>query len=149
MGSNMTNPTMSNGQADALDDSGAIPNRRLWFHVAGSGVAWIGLGLADMFISWLSCLHEEQYGGPSFHPVAHALLIGMSVLLFGLALLTGILSYRSWRRLSGVGALLQAEASERKEFMSLAGFFISLTLGFGIVWLFVPLFILQMCARAR
>jgi hypothetical protein len=145
----MTNPTISNGQPDACGHSPAIANRRLWFQVAGSGVAWIGLGLADMFISWLACVHEEQYGGPSFHPAAHVLFLVVSVLLFGLALLTGVLSYRSWRMLAGTGPLIQAEATDRKEFMSLAGFFISLTLGFGILWLSVPLFIFQMCARAR
>lgn len=149
MGSNMENSSIGNWQPDASDHSPLIANRRLWFQVAGSGVAWFGLGLADMFISWLACVHEEQYGGPSFHPAAHILFLVVSVLLFGVALLTGIMSYRSWRMLSGTGALIQAEATDRREFMSLAGFFISLTLGCGIVWLSMPLFIFQMCARAR
>ena len=45
--------------------------------------------------------------------------------------------------------MLLAEATERKEFMAWAGLFISFTLGVGIVWLCLPLFILQMCIRAR
>jgi len=59
------------------------------------------------------------------------------------------MSYRSWRTLSAVRDLLSAEGRERKEFMSLAGLFISLTLGVGMIWLCLPLFIVQMCARAR
>ncbi|MGA7158753.1 MAG: hypothetical protein WBY53_18045 [Acidobacteriaceae bacterium] len=105
--------------------------------------------MADMFISWLACVHQEQYGGPSYHPFARALFFIFAVLLFGLALLTGYMSYRSWRDLSRASDLIQAEGRERKEFMSLAGFFISVTLGFGIFWLSIPLFIFQMCARAR
>ena len=59
------------------------------------------------------------------------------------------MSYRSWRRLSGAAGLLSAEGRERKEFMSLCGLFISVTLGFGFVWMCIPLFMLQMCARTR
>jgi hypothetical protein len=58
-------------------------------------------------------------------------------------------AYRSWRALSGEQELLRAEGRERREFMSLSGLFISVTLGFGFLWMCLPLFLLQMCARAR
>ena len=70
-------------------------------------------------------------------------------LLMGLAAVAGTMSYRNWRKLSGASEVLRAEATERKAFMAWAGLFISFTLGVGIVWLCLPLFILQMCIRAR
>jgi hypothetical protein len=149
MASNMTNRLGSDWQPEDTGNSAAIHNVRLWFQVAASGAAWLGLGLAYMVITWRACVHEEQYGGPSAHPGARVLYFVAWFLLFGVALLAGTMSYRSWRALSGASELLYAEGRERKEFMSIAGVFISLTLGIGIVWLCVPLFILQMCARAR
>ena len=149
MASNMTNLLNNDAQPEAASTSVSIPNSRLWFEVAASGVAWFGLGLADMVITWRACVHEEQFGGPSSHPGALALYFVMWAVLFGVALLTGTMSYRTWRKLSGATELLYAEGKERKEFMSLAGLFISVTLGIGIVWLCLPLFIIQMCVRTR
>jgi hypothetical protein len=134
---------------EAAANTATIQNRRLWFQVAASGVAWFGLSLADIVITWRACVHEEQFGGPSSHPGARVLYFVMWFVLFGLALLAGTMSYRSWRALSGASDLLYAEGRERKEFMSQAGFFISLTLGIGILWLAVPLFLIAMCARTR
>jgi hypothetical protein len=59
------------------------------------------------------------------------------------------MAYRTWRKLSDAGGLLNAEGRERKEYMSLCGLFITFTLGCGFVWLCLPLFILQMCLRTR
>jgi hypothetical protein len=143
--------TLFNSERQREGDEGSEPvnDRRLWFEVAGSGVAWFALGLADLMITWRACVHEEQFGGPSAHPGAHATYFVMWLLLAGLALLAGTLSYRSWRMFVGIGDLLDSEGRERKEFMSQAGFFVSLTLGIGIVWLSLPLFIIQMCLRTR
>jgi hypothetical protein len=138
-------PTDSNPAARAE----AVPTGRLWFGSAAATGAWFGLGLSDMFITWRACLHEEQFGGPSAHPGSRILFFLFTFLLFALAAVAGIMSYRNWKRLSGLTVLLRAEATERKEFMALAGLFISFTLGVGIVWLCLPLFIIQMCIRAR
>lgn len=127
----------------------AVPGGRLWFGVVASAVAWFGVGLADMFITWRACVHEEQFGGASFHPGALILYVVFSFLLLGVAALAGTLSYRYWHRLSRAKALLDAEAYERKEFVALAGLFISFTLGAGMVWLCVPLFMIEMCLRVR
>jgi hypothetical protein len=134
-------------QASVENES--VSNRRLWLHLALSAVAWLGLGIADALITWRACLNEEQFGGPSVHPGAHALYFFITALLFCLAVLTGLSSYRAWRKLSGAKGFLEAEGSERREFMSQAGVFISFTLGFGIIWLCLPLFLIQMCLRTR
>lgn len=149
MGSNMTNRSNSDWQPKFEGGSASIHNGRLWFEVVASGAAWFALGLTDLMITWRACVHEEQFGGPSAHPGARALFFVMWFLLAGLALLAGWMSYRSWRSLSESGDLFYAEGRERKEFMSQAGFFISLTLGIGIVWLSLPLFLIEMCTRTR
>lgn len=146
----MNSSSLSEGQpGSGADNPAAVHNRRLWFEVAGSCVAWFALGFADIVITWRACVHEEQFGGPSSHPGARVLYVVMWILLFGLALLAGWMSFRSWRRLAETNDLLRSEGRERKEFMSQAGFFISLTLGIGIVWLCLPIFIIQMCVRTR
>ncbi len=136
----MTNP---------MSSAETVPNGRLWFEFAASATAWLSLGCLDMVIAWRACVHQEQFGGPSYHPVARILYFALWIVLFALATLSGSMSYRSWRRLSGAAGLLSAEGRERKEFMSLCGLFISVTLGFGFVWMCIPLFMLQMCARTR
>ena len=125
------------------------PDRRLWFEFGASATAWLCLGSLDMVIAWRACVHQEQFGGPSSHPGARILYFVLWIALFGLAALAGSMSYRTWRTLSGAGELLRAEGREREEFMSLSGLFISVTLGFGFLWMCLPLFMLQMCARAR
>ena len=149
MGFDMTLGSSSDGTIEAVHNPAPIQNRRLWFQVAGSGIAWFALGFADIVITWGACVHEEQFGAPSSHPGARILYFVMWLVLAALALLAGWMSYRSWRSLSDRSDLLYAEGRERKEFMSQAGFFISLTLGIGIVWLSLPLFLIEMCARMR
>ena len=127
----------------------SISKRRLWLQLAMSAMAWVGLGVADMLITWRACLNEEQFGGASVHPGAHALYFVITGLLFALAVLTGVLSYRTWRKLSDAPGFLQAEGRERSEYMSQAGVFISFTLGCGMVWFCLPLFLIQMCLRTR
>jgi len=120
-----------------------MPVRRLVFQVAASAVAWVSLGVADVIITWRACIHETPHGGAGIPYFA------ITGLLFCLTLLAGGMSYRTWRKLSGLTALLRAEGRERSEFLSLAGLYISFTLGAGIVWLGLPLFILEMCVRTR
>lgn len=126
-----------------------VPDRRLWFGVVASALAWFGLGLADMFITWRACVHEEQFGGPSSHPAARVLYWVAGFSLLSLAAVAGTVSYRAWHKISGLTSLLNADANDRDEFMALAGLFISATLGVGIVWLCLPLFIIEMCMRVR
>jgi hypothetical protein len=136
-------------QSEEASDRTEIPNGRLWFEFAAAATAWLLLGILDMVVAWRACIHQEQFGGPSSHPGARVVYFALWAALFGLASLAGAMSYRSWRALSKENDLLNAEGRERREFMSLSGLFISVTLGMGFLWMCVPLFLLQMCARAR
>lgn len=145
----MTNPLSSAWQPEAGSGPETVSNRRLWFEFVASVVAWYCLGALDSVIAWRSCVHQEQFGGPSPHPEARVLYFVLWIAVCATASLTGIMSYRTWRALSGAAGLMSAEGRERKEFMSLCGLFISATLGCGFFWFCLPLFMLQMCVRAR
>jgi hypothetical protein len=120
-----------------------------WFGVAGSAVAWIALGVGDVFITWRACLHSELFGGAGNSPNARILYLVITLVLAGLAVMAGVSSYRNWKKFSDRRALLRAEGRERTEFIALAGLFMSFTLGFGMLWFCLPLFVIQMCIRAR
>ena len=126
-----------------------ISNRRVWFEFAASAASWLFLGCLESVIAWRACVHQEQFGGPSPHPV-RAFFISCCGSRYSAS--------RHWPascptalggRLCGTSNLLRAEGRERKEFMSLSGLFISITLGIGFLWMCLPLFMLQMCARTR
>jgi hypothetical protein len=127
----------------------APPDDPDWFGVAGSSLAWIALGIGDILITWRACLHPELFGGPSNSPGARLLYFVITFVLIGLAAMAGVSSYRNWKKFSDRRALLRAEGKERTEFIALAGLFMSFTLGFGMLWFCLPLFVIQICIRAR
>jgi len=148
MDSEMSNP--ANIPQLATGDPMEIKrNLRLWHEFGSSVVAWFCLNCLNSVISWRACVHQEEFGEPSSHPGARVLYFFVWIAFFGLASLTGAQAYRTWRKLSGTSDVLRAEGRERKEYMSLCGLFISITLGIGFLWLCLPLFILQMCVRTR
>jgi hypothetical protein len=124
-------------------------NNRLWLEFGTTVVAWLFLNCVFSVISWLACVHREQFGGPSPNPTARVFYSVVWAASAAVVVLVGRASYRSWRRLSQAQSLLEAEGRERREFMSLSGLFISFTLGFGCLWMVLPLFMLQMCVRTR
>ncbi len=145
----MTNP-MSAASAAAAGNPQDSSNWRLWFEFAASATAWLSLGCLDMVIAWRACVHQEQFGGPSAHPVARILYFA-AVDRFLRPRVTGrrhVLPQLA-EAVAEQAELLRAEGRERKEFMSLCGLFISVTLGIGFFWMCLPLFMLQMCARTR
>jgi hypothetical protein len=148
MASDMASST-NNAWQPQTSNQEKVANSRLWFEFGATATAWLCLGSLDMVIAWRACVHQEQFGGPSSHPGARLLYFLLWISLFGLTAFAGRMSYRSWRALSGEQELLRAEGRERREFMSLSGLFISVTLGFGFLWMCLPLFLLQMCVRAR
>jgi len=127
----------------------ALPDDPDWFGVAGSAVAWVALGVGDVLITWRACLHSELFGGAGNSPNARILYLVITLVLAGLAVMAGVSSYRNWKKFSDRRALLRAEGRERSEFIALAGLFMSFTLGFGMLWFCLPLFVIQMCIRAR
>lgn len=122
---------------------------RVWLGIVVSGAAWFLVGIAEMFITWRACLHNEQFGNASSHPSATAASFVVSFLLLGLVAAAGFISYYEWRRLSTQRNLLEAEGRGRHEYLALIGIFFSITLGVGMVWMSLPLFILRLCARMR
>lgn len=127
----------------------ANPPRWLWIGVVASGSAWFALGFAEMFITWRACLHNEAFGNASSHPPATAAAFTVTFLLIGLAAAAGCLSYTYWRRFSGQRSMLRTDANDYREFVALVGVIVSFTLGIGMVWMGLPLFILRLCARVR
>lgn len=122
---------------------------RLWFGFVASAVAWILLGFIDIVITWRACVHQEQFGNASYHPGARAAYIAVELALLAIVVVAGILSYRNWRAISAQNEILDATATDRREFMALLGVFVSLTLGMGVVWLSIPPLMLELCLRAK
>jgi hypothetical protein len=120
-----------------------------WFGVAVSVLAWIALGISDVFITWRACLHSDLFGVSNYSLNARTVYFVITFGLIGLAVMAGISSYQSWKKMSDRRPLLRAEGRERTEFIVLAGLFMSFTLGFGMLWFCLPLFVIQMCIRAR
>jgi hypothetical protein len=109
----------------------------------------VALASGDVLITWWACIENQQLGGGTARAGVGFLYFVATVLLIGVAVAAGITSYRNWRQLSQAPSLGEAEGQGRREFMALLGVFISLTLGVGLIWLTVPLFILNLCVRAR
>lgn len=122
---------------------------RLWFGFAGSAGAWLGLGIADILLAWRACLGQEQYGGAHVVPGFRILYVVVTLLLLIIAIGAGMTSYRNWKTLAQDKSLSRAEGRGRREYMALAGVFISVTMGMGIIWLAMPIGILSFCVRAR
>jgi hypothetical protein len=127
----------------------APPDDPDWFGIAGSAVAWLALGIGDILITWRACMRSDPFGEPTSASAARLLYFGIAFVLIALAVMAGIGSYRNWRTVADRRALLGAEGRDRTEFIALAGLFMSFTLGFGMLWFCLPLFIIQMCLRAR
>lgn len=126
-----------------------VPPKRLWFGFSGAAVAWVIAGLADAWLAWVACMGHEA-GSGVFTSTGMRVLLG--VITFGLlavATAGGMISFRNWRRLSEADDILEAEGRARKQFMALVGVFISVSLGVGIIWFSIPIYILGICVRAR
>lgn len=126
-----------------------IPPKRLWFGFSGAAVAWIIAGVADAWLAWVACMGHEA-GSGVFSAVGLRVLLG--VITFGLLAMAtagGLVSFRNWRRLSQSSEFMEAEGRGRQQFMALVGVFISVSLGIGIIWFAIPIYILGICVRAR
>ncbi len=126
-----------------------ISEKRLWFSLWGSLIAWITLFFAEIVITWQACLHHEQFGGASSHPAFLILAIIIFFALLAIALLAGFLAYRAWRSWAGPGKFFYAEAEDRREYMSMVGVLMTIIMSVGIIWLGLPLWIIALCVRTR
>jgi hypothetical protein len=129
------------------------PNRvepgKLWFGFTGSAAGWVCLSVAYVLITWWACVENGPLGGGTARQGIAFLYALSAVLLLGTTIAAGLTSYRNWRQLSEARSLGEAEGHGRAEFMALIGVFVSFTLGVGLIWLTIPLLILNLCVRAR
>ncbi|MGH9325202.1 MAG: hypothetical protein ACRD2B_00725 [Terriglobia bacterium] len=123
--------------------------KRLWFGTFAAGVAWTLTGLIDGLLAWQACM-----SGPAKHGVYTQL--GMHILLgvitFGflaITIIAGVISFRNWRAYSQESSFLSAEGRDRREFMSMAGVFVAASLGMGIIWFALAVYIIRVCMQAR
>lgn len=126
----------------------AVPEKRLWFGFSGAAFAWILAGFLDTTLAWYCCMGGEL-GWAVFTTVGMRILLGViTFTLLTIATAGGIVSFNNWRKLSQA-EFLEAEARGRKQFMALVGVFISASLGVGIIWFAIPIYILGVCVRGR
>ncbi len=126
-----------------------ISRKRLWFGFSGAAVAWALAGFLDATLAWFACRGGEM-GSTVFTTVGMRILLG--VITFGLlavATAGGMISFRNWRKLSGAEEFTEAEGTGRKQFMAMVGVLVSVSLGVGIIWFSIPVYILGICMRAR
>lgn len=126
-----------------------VPPGKLWFGFSGTAASWVILSVGYVLITWWACIENGQLGGGTARSGTAFLYALAAVLLIGMAVAAGLISYRNWRRLSDARTLADAEGYGRAEFMALIGVFVSFTLGIGLIWLTIPLLILNMCVRVR
>jgi hypothetical protein len=127
----------------------AVPARNLWFGFSAAAAAWLTLGFIDLMIVWQVCGYAEEYGVNEVHSVARVAAFVISGVLFLVALAGGLVSHRNFQALSPDKGLLETVANDRREFMATVGVIVSITLGVGIVWLTIPLLMVQLCVRAK
>ncbi len=126
-----------------------VTPKRLWFGFAGSAIAWIIAGLLDVLLAWQACMGGEA---GSFIFTQTGVRIVLGIITFGLlavAIVAGVISFRNWRTLSRQPDFVSAEARGRKEFMAVFGVIVAATLGVGIFWFVLPIYILRFCVRAH
>ena len=127
-----------------------IGSPKLWFGFTAATAAWVLLGLLDLLIVWRACVGGEQSSDPHSNTATIVEFAIVTFALLGLSIASGVISYGNWKRLCGNRErLADAEGRSREEFMALAGVYLSFTMSIGIVWLGLPVAMLQLCVRTR
>lgn len=122
---------------------------RLWFGFAGSVAAWLALFIADLLVVWKTCTEVPDGVAVSSSGWAIYLFAALTVILLAVTVAAGVVSFANFKRFSNHASVASTEATGRNEFMALGGMFISVVLSLGIVWLGIPLIIINLCTRAR
>ena len=122
---------------------------RLWFGLVASAAAWFALASSDILLTWAACLHQEQFGGASRHTGLLVLAWGITLGLVAVIVTAGGISYQNWRQLVKEADSGNEGARDRAEFMALLGVFISVILGIGVMWMALPLALVDLCVRTR
>jgi hypothetical protein len=124
-----------------------VSPRILWLGFFSAGFAFALEGFVGWVISSRACYIGHGALGPISPGGLRWLLVGITVVLFGVSLNGGLLSYRNWRRLTGTSKLMDSEAEEANEFIALLGFLMSGFLTVGIFWMSLLFIFLSVCMR--
>lgn len=126
-----------------------ISPRRLWFGFTGAAASWIVAGILNALLAWQACMGGEA-GSFIFTQTGIRIVLGVITIgLLATGAAAGFISYRNWRELSDKSDILAAEGRGREEFMALFGLVVSVSLGMGMIWFAIPIYIIRMCVRAH
>jgi hypothetical protein len=126
-----------------------VSSGRLWFGLLGAAVAWVIAGLLDVVLAWLACIGGDA-GSAFFTPTGMRVALGViTFLMLAVDVAAGLVAFQNWRTLSQQQDIMEAEARPRPEYMGLFGVIVSTTLGVGIIWFVLPIYIISMCVRAH
>lgn len=126
-----------------------VPAKRLWFGFAGSAIAWVLAGFLDVVLAWHACLGGDT-GSLIFTQTRIRIVLSVITLgLLAVAAASGVISFRNWQALSRKRDFVSAEGRGRQEFMAIVGVIVAASLGMGIVWFAIPIYIIGMCVRTH
>lgn len=126
-----------------------VPRQRLWFGSIAAAIAWLVTGIVDIILAWEACLSGPAKHGVYAQTGMHVLLGFITFGLLVVAVAAGVISFRNWRALSREPDFVSAEGRTRREFMSMAGVFIAASLGMGIIWYALAIYIIRVCVKAH
>lgn len=126
-----------------------ISPRRLWFGFVGGAVAWVLAGLLNVVLAWEACVTKNDGSFFFTQTGVHVVLGIVTLIMLVLAAAAGVVSYQNWRLLSRQRDFVEAEARGREEFMGIFGVFVSFSLGVGILWFVIPIYLIRFCVRAH
>lgn len=129
-------------------NSQAIGNRRLWFGLAAAGSAFFMEVITIFVVSWAACYAGHGRLGAWPESDVRWVLAGITIVLFTLSVTGGIMSYQHWRQLSSSKDLAHSESEPNDEFISMLGALCSATMSLGILWISLPLIIINICMRS-
>lgn len=127
-----------------------LPQRRLWYGTCAAVAAFAAQGFTCFQIAIQAC-KDGHVGtwGPLSPSGVRWVLGGISFFLFLVALSGALISLRNWRAVAEQRKLSEAEGHGREAFMSLAGIFISVAFLVGVIWLGMPMLVLDTCVTVR
>lgn len=132
-----------------LPETNEVTPKRLWFGFSGAAFAWALAGFLDATLAWFACRGGEM-GSSVFTTTGMRVLLGFITFgLLAIATAGGLISFSNWRKLSENEAFIEGEARGRKQFMAKVGVILSISLGVGIIWFAIPVYILGLCVRGR
>lgn len=134
---------------ESTTDPNSVTPGKLWFGFTGSAAAWVALSCGYSLLAWWACQPEGILSGGRVRSGIGFAYFFAALIIIGAAVFAGVVSYRNWRQLSTAPSLNDTLGDSRPEFMALMGLFVSVTLGAGLIWLTIPLLILNFCVRAR